>query len=139
MRSKASPTTSQNCGSAARASRQGVQRAIDDLGLTAQCRVAEIGSGLGGPACLLASTPSPRAYGEGLERAGFSAIALAEVTADWVALTHDRLLAYGAERAHLLALHDPEIVAELEEVHDAVDRLFQSGKLGGLRTTAHKA
>ncbi len=85
------------------------------------------------------STPSLNAYREQLARAGFADIRLDDLSDDWAQFTHDRILAYRANRNRHVALHGEVTVAELETFYGAVDRLFQSGKLGGLRAIARKA
>ena len=83
--------------------------------------------------------PSQDDYGDELMRAGFTDIRLEDLTDDWAAFTNRRLTAYRADRERHLNVHGPAIVAELEDFYDAVDRLFASGKLGGLRVIARKS
>ena len=85
------------------------------------------------------STPRLEAYGEELASAGFIDIKLDDLSDDWARFTHDRINAYRADLDRHIGLHGEETVAELEAFYDAVDRLFQSGKLGGLRAVATKA
>ena len=85
------------------------------------------------------STPRLEAYGEELANAGFVGIKLHDLSDDWTQFTHDRIAAYREDRNGHVALHGEVTVAELETFYDAVDRLFQSGKLGGLRAIARKA
>ena len=83
--------------------------------------------------------PSQDAYVAELRTAGFTDIQTEDLTDDWAAFTNERLTAYRADRERHLDVHGPAIVAELEDFYDAVDRLFSSGKLGGLRVLARKS
>jgi len=85
------------------------------------------------------SMPSHEAYGEELQRAGFTDIRIDDLSEDWAHFTHERLSAYRRDRARHLRVQGPEIVAAIDEFYDTVDRLFQGGNLGGLRVVARKA
>ena len=82
------------------------------------------------------STPRLEVYGEQLADAGFTDIRLDDLSDDWAQFTHQRVLAYRANRDRHAALHGEETASDIEAFYDAVDRLFQSGKLGGLRAVA---
>lgn len=58
--------------------------------------------------------------------------------ADWAGFTHLRLGAFRAERERHLRVHGAPIVNALEDFYAAVDRQFQSGKLGGIRICAQR-
>ena len=60
------------------------------------------------------------------------------MTADWADFTAQRLLAFRAGRERHLRVHGEAIVGALEDFYAAVDRQFQSGKLGGIRVCARR-
>jgi len=80
--------------------------------------------------------PNLETYVEDLARAGFRDIRAEDLSADWRDFTHDRHVAYRANLERHLRIHGPDIVAEMLDFYDIVDRLFGSGKLGGLRVVA---
>lgn len=73
-----------------------------------------------------------------LSGAGFEDIRLRDMTADWARFTRERLAAYRSERGRHVAVHGTGIVDALDGFYAVVDRLFQSGNLGGLRFVARK-
>ena len=82
--------------------------------------------------------PDIDGYRRDLQRAGFSIVACDEMTEDWAEFTRARLVAYRAERERHLRVHGAPIVNALEDFYAAVDRQFQSGKLGGIRICAQR-
>jgi cyclopropane fatty-acyl-phospholipid synthase-like methyltransferase len=80
--------------------------------------------------------PSLEAYRNNLESAGFTVEICRDMTADWAQFTRERLAAYRADRARHVRVHGEATVTALDDFYSAVDRQFQSGKLGGLRLCA---
>jgi sarcosine/dimethylglycine N-methyltransferase len=82
--------------------------------------------------------PTIAAYRQDLENAGFEIEACEDMTPDWSQFTHVRLAAYRADRARHVRVHGAATVAALDGFYSAVDRNFQSGKLGGIRLRARR-
>jgi len=83
-------------------------------------------------------TPSISGYREDLERAGFTDIEIEDMSDDWADFTHRRFQAFQDNLGQHLAIHGRATVADLKDFYGSVDRLFQSGSLGGLRLYARK-
>ena len=75
-------------------------------------------------------------YRQDLEKAGFDVSLCVDMSSDWAEFTRVRLAAYRAERARHLRVHGEAVVLALTDFYAAVNRHFQSGKLGGLRLCA---
>ncbi len=73
-----------------------------------------------------------------LDRAGFTQVALEDVTASWIGHVVERALAYRANRKHETALHGEEVFAGLDDFYSTIARLFRGGNLGGVRLLARK-
>ena len=82
--------------------------------------------------------PDAASYRRDLERAGFEIELCEDMTADWADFTARRLQAFRAGRERHLRVHGEAIVDALEDFYAAVDRQFQSGKLGGIRVCAKR-
>jgi len=82
--------------------------------------------------------PDIGSYHRDLQRAGFSIVSREDMTADWAAFAQARLAVFRAERERHLCVHGAGIVDALDDFYAAVDRQFQSGKLGGIRICAQR-
>ena len=77
-------------------------------------------------------------YRQDLEDAGFEVEICKPMSADWAEFVRVRLAAYRADRARHLRVHGADAVNAMTVFYTAVNRHFQSGKLGGLRLCARK-
>ena len=77
-------------------------------------------------------------YRRDLEDAGFDVEICNSMSADWAEFVRVRLINFRAERARHLRVHGEAAVNALTDFYTAVNRHFQSGKLGGLRLCARK-
>ncbi len=82
--------------------------------------------------------PDIDSYHRDLQRAGFRIVSREDMTDDWAAFAQARLAAFRAERERHLRVHGAGIVDALDDFYAAVDRQFQSGKLGGIRFCAQR-
>lgn len=78
-------------------------------------------------------------YRQDIESAGFAVELCTSMSSDWAEYVRVRLAAYRAERARHLRVHGEAAVTAMTDFYTAVNRYFQSGKLGGLRLCARKA
>lgn len=77
-------------------------------------------------------------YQRDLEKAGFEVELCTSMSSNWAEFVRVRLAAYRADRARHLRVHGEASVNAMTEFYSAVNRHFQSGKLGGLRLCARK-
>lgn len=77
-------------------------------------------------------------YRQDLENAGFEVELCQSMSSDWAEHVRVRLAAYRADRARQLRVHGEAAVTAMTDFYSAVNRHFQSGKLGGLRLSARK-
>ena len=77
-------------------------------------------------------------YRQDLEEAGFAVETCISMSSDWAEVARVQLARYRAERGRHLRVHGAATVNALSEYYTAVNRHFQSGKLGGLRVCARK-
>ena len=77
-------------------------------------------------------------YQQDLEAAGFTVELCKSMSSDWAEFVRVRLAAYRADRARHLRVQGEAAVTALTDFYSAVNRHFQSGKLGGLRICARK-
>lgn len=77
-------------------------------------------------------------YRRDLENAGFEVMHCQSMSSDWAEFVRARLAAFRADRARHLRVHGEAAVNALSAFYSAVNRHFQSGKLGGLRLCARK-
>jgi len=77
-------------------------------------------------------------YQQDLVNAGFEVEICTSMSSDWAEFVRVRLAAYRADRARHLRVHGEAAVNAMTEFYSAVNRHFQSGKLGGVRLCAHK-
>lgn len=77
-------------------------------------------------------------YQRDLEKAGFEVELCTSMSSNWAEFVRVRLAAYRADRARHLRVHGEAAVNAMTEFYSAVNRHFQSGKLGGLRLCARK-
>ncbi len=77
-------------------------------------------------------------YQRDLEKAGFEVELCTSMSSNWAEFVRVRLAAYRADRAPQLRVHGEATVNAMTEFYLAVNRHFQSGKLGGLRLCARK-
>jgi cyclopropane fatty-acyl-phospholipid synthase-like methyltransferase len=80
--------------------------------------------------------PTPDEYRSDLAGAGFAAVQLTDMTADWTAYTASRLAAYRAARDRNVSIHGAEIVDGLDDFYATVAGLFASGLIAGVKITA---
>ena len=77
-------------------------------------------------------------YQQDLENAGFAVELCKSMSSDWAEFVRVRLAAFRADRARHLRVHGEAAVNAMTDFYSAVNRHFQSGKLGGLRLCARK-
>ena len=77
-------------------------------------------------------------YQQDLEDAGFAVELCRSMSSDWAEFVRLRLAGYRADRARHLRVHGAAAVNAMTDFYTAVNRHFQSGKLGGLRLCARK-
>ncbi len=77
-------------------------------------------------------------YRQDLEDAGFVVESCKSMSSEWAELARVQLARFRAERGRNLRVHGEAAVTALTEYYTAVNRHFQSGKLGGLRVCARK-
>lgn len=77
-------------------------------------------------------------YKQQLEDAGFDVGLCLSMSSDWAEHVRVRLAAYRGDRARHLRVHGEAPVNAMTAFYTAVNRYFQSGKLGGLRLCAVK-
>lgn len=77
-------------------------------------------------------------YRQDLENAGFEVEHCLSMSSDWAEFARVRLAAYRADRSRHLRVHGEAAVTAMTDFYTAVNRHFQSGKLGGLRLCAYK-
>ena len=82
------------------------------------------------------SLESAAEYRRLLEDAGFTDIAIEDMSESWTAFTGERYRAFCEARARNLKVHGPEIVEGLEEFYRVISTLYAQEVLGGLRVTA---
>ena len=75
--------------------------------------------------------PEISAYTDDLKAIGFEIESLEDMTDDWRDFTSKRLDAYRADRARQVRVHGETTVDALDQFYSAVNKYFQSGKLGG--------
>lgn len=77
-------------------------------------------------------------YQQDLEDAGFVVETCKSMSSSWAEFVRVRLASYRANRGRHLRVQGEAAVTALTEFYTAVNRHFQSGKLGGLRVCARK-
>ena len=82
--------------------------------------------------------PHITAYRQDLEAAGFEVETCQSMSSPWAEFVRLRLANWRAERARHLRVHGEATVNALTDFYAAVNRYFQSGKLGGVRVCARK-
>jgi len=80
--------------------------------------------------------PTPEEYGGDLASAGFAAVQLTDMTADWTAYTASRLASYRAARERNVTIHGADVVDGLDDFFATVAGLFASGLIAGVKITA---
>ncbi len=80
--------------------------------------------------------PPTEQYRADLFAAGFSDVAMEDVTADWTAFTQSRARAYTAARDRHVSLHGEALVDGLADFYDTVAGLFAGGVISGLKIRA---
>jgi SAM-dependent methyltransferase len=80
--------------------------------------------------------PDVGTYESDLRGAGFTAVSLRDVTAEWTSFTADRLAGFRGARARQIAVHGEETVANLEDFYAAVAGLFAAGAITGVKILA---
>ena len=82
--------------------------------------------------------PEISAYTDDLEAIGFEIESLEDMTDDWRDFTSKRLEAYRKDRVRHVRIHGETSVDSLDQFYSAVNKYFQSGKLGGIRLCAKR-
>ncbi len=77
-------------------------------------------------------------YQQDVENAGFAVESCKSMSSDWAEFVRVRLAKFRADRARHLRVHGDAPVTALTDFYTAVNRYFQSGKLGGMRLCARK-
>jgi SAM-dependent methyltransferase/ABC-type nitrate/sulfonate/bicarbonate transport system substrate-binding protein len=77
-------------------------------------------------------------YRAELEAVGFSDLQTVSRTDAWRRWTRDRYRAFAADADRQKAVFSPELVASRAQFYRTVARLFEGGRLGGLRITGRK-
>ncbi|MFT7672816.1 MAG: sarcosine/dimethylglycine N-methyltransferase [Gammaproteobacteria bacterium] len=82
--------------------------------------------------------PDLETYQSQFDDAGFEIIHLEDMSDDWSAFTHKRLDTYHGDRERHVRVNGETVYNALNQFYSAVDRHFQTGKLGGIRLCARK-
>ena len=77
-------------------------------------------------------------YRREVENAGFEVDLCNNMSADWAEFVRVRMARYRSARGRNLRVHGEATVNAMSDYYHAVNRHFQSGKLGGLRLCARK-
>lgn len=77
-------------------------------------------------------------YQQDVENAGFAVESCKSMSSDWAEYVRVRLARFRGDRARYLRVHGDAAVTALTDFYTAVNRYFQSGKLGGMRLCARK-
>jgi cyclopropane fatty-acyl-phospholipid synthase-like methyltransferase len=80
--------------------------------------------------------PTREEYERQLGEAGFEAVQLTDMTADWTTFTAERLADFRAVRERHVSVHGARIVDGLEDFYATVAHLFHVGVVGGVRIVA---
>ena len=94
----------------------------DDLTVTLYCRYL----------------PDRDTYESDFRIAGFSDLAIDDMSEDWRQFTHARYVEFCRDRKRYETIHGTAIVDGLDNFYATVDRLFSGGNLGGIRIVGHK-
>jgi SAM-dependent methyltransferase len=78
-------------------------------------------------------------YAQELRDAGFGAVTVTDLTPDWAPFAAERLAAWRENHATYAAIHGEGAYCAQELFYAVVARLYDSGSLGGVRLTAHRA
>ena len=82
--------------------------------------------------------PEISTYSDDIEQLGFEIEHFEDMTDDWADFTGKRLETYRADRARHVRVHGEATVDALDVFYSAVNKFFQSGKLGGVRLCARR-
>jgi len=77
-------------------------------------------------------------YARDVAAAGFSNIAVTDMSEDWTAFCADRAAAWHADADRHTRVHGERIFQTLDRFFTTVARMFASGRLGGLRIVASR-
>ena len=94
----------------------------DDLAVTLYCRYL----------------PDRDTYESDFRIAGFSDLAIDNMSEDWRQFTHARYVEFCRDRKRYETIHGTAIVDGLDNFYATVDRLFSGGNLGGIRIVGRK-
>ena len=83
--------------------------------------------------------PSRERYESEVRAAGFAEVHIDDMSNDWAEFTHERIKAFRRDRARHVSVHGEAIVDGLDGFYAAVERLFASGHMGGLRMICRKS
>jgi SAM-dependent methyltransferase len=78
-------------------------------------------------------------YARDLRDAGFSDVAVTDLTPDWAPFAAGRLAAWRQNGAAYAAVHGEGAYQAQELFYSVIARLYESGSLGGVRLVAHRA
>ncbi len=82
--------------------------------------------------------PTTEEYAMQLESAGFTDIAVTDMTDQWTKFVSGRLQLFREQRDRNLRVHGTEIVEGLEDFYSTIVNLYEGGHLGGIRIVASK-
>ena len=82
--------------------------------------------------------PSKGDYRKQLEDAGFSNIEFEDLTETWSQWTVERRNRFLEKKDQQIKLHGEEVYKDMEMFYNTVAKLFQGGRLGGVRITGCK-
>jgi len=82
------------------------------------------------------SLSSPSEYAQDLVAAGFSDVAVTDLTPDWAPFATERLTAWRQNKAAYAAVHGEGAYLAQELFYTVIARLYASGSLGGIRLIA---
>ena len=78
------------------------------------------------------------AYVADLASAGLTSVQVEDLTPDWAPYAAQRLTAWRANRAEYVRVHGAAAYAGQERFYAVIDRLYESGSLGGVRLIASR-
>ena len=86
-----------------------------------------------------ATVTSQDVYACELQQAGFADVTVTDLTPDWAPFAAERLAAWRDNHVSYAAVHGEGAYCAQELFYTVVARLYDSGSLGGVRLTAHRA
>jgi hypothetical protein len=85
------------------------------------------------------SLTSQADYAQDLNAAGFSDVAVTDLTPDWAPFAAERLTAWRQNQAAYASVHGEGAYQAQELFYTVIARLYDSGSLGGVRLVARRS